>query len=168
MSDEICGEPTADGSPCENPACRTDGKCWMHTEADESANVGRPSKLSYERQERIAAAVEEGVPLVAACRLNGISHETHSNWMEKGAEQEEGPHAEYFGRLTRALGEDQKQKTQQMWEAAQKTNDTATMLTVLKQRYQETWQDSDIGEAKPGTRQKIPEQVVSEWYERNG
>jgi hypothetical protein len=65
------------------------------------------------------------------------------------------------------LGEDQKQKTQQMWEAAQKTNDTATMLTVLKQRYQETWQDSDIGEATRGTRQQIPEQVVSEWYERN-
>lgn len=167
MSEDICGEPTEDGTPCEHPACRTDGKCWIHTEADEGADVGRPSKLSYERQERIAADVEDGVPLVAACRINGITHETHDNWMEKGSEQDEGPHAEYFGRLARALGEDEKQKTQQMWEAAQKANDTATMLTVLKQRYPETWGNSDIGEAMRGTRQQIPEQVVSEWYERS-
>jgi len=166
MTDDLCGSTnTSSGVPCKWNIAKK-GECPFHNTDDPPEN-GRPTKLSYERQERIATAVEEGVPLVAACRLNNISHETHTNWMEKGQEEDEGPYADYFGRLTRALGTDQEKKTQQLWEAAQETNDTATMLTVLKQRYPETWQDQDIGEAQPGVRQSIPEDLVKEWYEQS-
>lgn len=150
--DEVCGEEKNNGEPCTFDPKYRDGKCGHHTECDEPIDdghdgPGRPTKLSKDRQERIATAIEEGVPLVAACRLNDITHETHSNWMERGEEQEEGIYAEYFGRLTRALGHDQREKTQALWETAKQSKDTGTMLTILKQRYPETWGETDIGEA---------------------
>lgn len=144
---EKCGSTeTHSGEPCGNSASEDDGYCHLHTQDGE--NQRGHKKLSHDRQEKIALALEQGVPLVAACRLNGITHKTHRNWMQKGEEQEEGPYAQYFQRLTRALGHDQSEKTQKLWETAEKANDTATMLTILKQRYPETWQDQDIGEAR--------------------
>jgi hypothetical protein len=170
MTDE-CGHIKNDGDPCTFTAKYPDGKCGHHTEADEPIDTGqdgpgRPTKLTKERQERIATAIEEGVPLVAACRLNDITHQTHSNWMERGEDQDEGIYAEYFGRLTRALGHDQSEKTKKLWDAAEKANDTGTMLTILKQRYPETWADTDIGEAG-GVRQQIPDELVEAWYGNN-
>ena len=146
MSDELCGfENTTTGKPCRNEAVEDDGRCHIHTR-DEDAQRGH-RKLSHERQERIATAIESGVPLVAACRLNSITYQTHKNWMEQGQDEAEGPFNDYFERLTRALGHDQKDKTATLWEAAKRQGDTKTMLTILKQRYPETWGDSDIGEA---------------------
>lgn len=143
---EICGSTdTKSGDPCKTPA----HLCQWH--GDESnPDGGRPTKLTYERQEAIAAAIEDGEPVVAACRQNEISHQTHANWMERGRDQDEGVYAEYFGRLARALGHDQSKKTKQMWATAQAEGDVDAMLTVLKQRYPETWQDQDLGEAKGG------------------
>lgn len=156
---EKCGyEGTHSGEACGNPPSEPDGRCHIHTQTE---NQRGHQKLSHERQERIATAIEEGVPLVAACRLNGITHKTHRRWMELGEEQEEGPYAEYCQRLTRALGHDQREKTAALWEAAERTNDTKTMLTILKQRYRETWDDQDIGEAQ-GTREFVFRREVVE------
>ena len=161
---ENCGSTdTHSGEPCGNNPSEPDGLCHLHTKVGEQKGH---KKLSHERQERIAHEIETGTPIVAACRLNDITYETHRQWMDKGKEQEEGPFAEYFARLSRALGADQSKKTEVMWEKALETGDTSLMLTVLKQRYPETWQDQDIGEAMRGTRQKIPDKLVNEWYER--
>jgi len=164
---ETCGHTKNDGEPCTFPVKYPDGKCGHHTDCEEpieqeNNGPGRPTKLTKERQERIATAVEEGVPLVAACRMNDIAHQTHSNWMERGQEQDEGIFAEYFGRLARALGHDQNEKTQEMWEAAKERNDTGAMLTVLKQRYPETWGESDIGEANT-VKLEVSERVTNSW-----
>lgn len=144
-NEKICGSTeTTSGNPCE---WKPGPSCPFHNENKTPPDNGRPTKLSKDRQERIAIAIEEGVPLVAACKLNGITHETHSNWMKRGEQEEEGPYADYFGRLTRALGHDQREKTNVLWETAMETGDTQTMLTILKQRYPDTWSEQDIGEA---------------------
>ena len=143
---ETCGfDNTTTGEPCQNTPNLPDDRCHLHTEVGEQRGH---KKLSKERQERIATAIESGVPLVAACRLNGITYQTHSNWMTQGEDQDEGPFNDYFERLARALGSDQKDKTATLWRIAEERGDTATMLTILKQRYPETWQDQDIGEAR--------------------
>ena len=82
--------------------------------------------------------------------------------MLQGEDQEEGPFADYFQRLTRALGADQSKKTETMWETAKETGDTSLMLTVLKQRYPETWQDTDIGEAKRSLEVLLPENAAKQ------
>ena len=160
MTDNICGSTeTHSGEPCQNNPSEDDGHCWMHTNEGEQRGH---KKLSHDRQESMALALEEGVPLVAACRLNGITHKTHRNWMEKGEDESEGPYNDYFQRLTRALGHDQSEKTQELWEQAKRKGDTATMLTIIKQRYPETWQDQDIGEAKRSLNVMLPESAAKE------
>lgn len=149
MTDDTCGSTdTATGDPCQRQAgWGTDldhGRCKAHRER------GRPTKLTYDRQEAIAAAIEDGDPIVAACRKNGITHKTHTNWMDRGKQQDEGVFADYFRRLAHALGHDQSEKTDVVWERAKAEGDVDAMLTVLKQRYPETWQDQDLGEAKGG------------------
>lgn len=144
-SNDTCGyEDTTTGEPCKRAAGwgtdRDYGRCKDHQER------GRPSKLSYERQENIASAVEDGDPLVAACRANGITHQTHRNWFKRGQEEDEGPYADYFERLARALAFDQSKKSKVLWETAEQRGDTQAMLTVLKQRYPETWEEMELGD----------------------
>lgn len=158
MTDSCGSTNTTTGHPCKNDA---DSCPWHDT--DDPPETGRPSKLTKDRQERIATAIEEGMPLVAACRLNSITYQTHQNWMDKGEEQEEDIYAEYFERLARALGHDQAKKTATIWDKAVEQGNVGMMLTVLKQRYPETWQDQDIGEAAAQNVINIPESVAKEW-----
>lgn len=163
MTDDRCGSTdTSSGDPCQRPAgWGTDldhGPCSTHR------GPGRPTKLTKDRQERIATEIESGTPLVAACRLNEITHQTHKNWYDRGkreaARDEDNIYTEYFGRLARALGHDESKKSAQMWEAAVEANDVPSMQTVLKQRYPETWQDQDLGEAQGGIPLVVPENAL--------
>lgn len=72
-----------DGTPCENPASRPDGRCHMHTDIGDSTDVGRNSKLTRERQESIVQLLEDGHSIAAACRCNGIDWATFYRWLEK-------------------------------------------------------------------------------------
>jgi len=105
MSSDTCNATTADGTPCKNSACRSDGRCWIHTQTDESADIGRDSKLTKQRQEAIAAMIENGHSVTAAARNNGVTKQTVMNWLGKGENQDSGIYADFFDRYTRARGE---------------------------------------------------------------
>lgn len=51
-------------------------------------NVGRPSKLTPERQQVIVEAIRKGVPAETSARATGISGTTFYNWMSKGPRTE--------------------------------------------------------------------------------
>lgn len=160
MSDrDICGSAdTSSGDPCQRDAGW--GTDVDHGPCKDHRGPGRPSDLTHDRQEAIASEIESGTPVVAACRLNGITHKTHRRWMKRGDQQDHGIYAEYCQRLARALGHDQSTKTEVLWETAEASNDTATMLTVLKQRYPETWEDQNIGEAQGGIPLVVPDNAI--------
>jgi hypothetical protein len=80
--------------------------------------------------------------------------------MNRGEQQDEGVFAEYCTRLARALGFDQREKTEVLWETAEESNDTGTMLTVLKQRYPETWGEQDLGEAQGAVPLVVPDNAM--------
>jgi len=163
MSDEICGEPTADGSPCENPACRTDGKCWMHTQADEPADVGRDSKLNVERQEQIAQAVEQGKSLTSAARMAGVDRTTVYGWIDKGEAQDEGIYAEFYNRLTRAKGHGEEFYFNLALEMAKENGDHRFIASLMKQRYPDSWGDTETGVEADETVINIPDSVAEKW-----
>lgn len=151
MSNEICGHPTADDDPCQLPASFDDDRCHHHTDTPEGPeDVGRPSKLTKQRQEDIAAAVEQGASWNEATRKNGVHPETARTWLRKGEEQEEGVYAEFHSRLTRAKGEGEGTYRQALLRIAIENNDTATLMTMLKQRYPEEWGDVDRGDQAGG------------------
>jgi transposase-like protein len=150
MSDkDTCGHPTADGSPCQHPATEGDS-CWIPSHGGSADDHGRDPKLTKERQEAIASAIEQGASITEAARKNGIHRETFGNWMKKGQEQGEGIYADFFDRLTRARGQGEASYRSALMQIAIESDDTATLMAMLKQRYPESWGDVDRGEQQGG------------------
>jgi len=77
--DDICGHPTADGSPCQNPP--TDGdSCYLNEHGGDAAPSGRPTKLDEHRSD-IMSAAREGMSLQGCARVAGIAEKTLHNWI---------------------------------------------------------------------------------------
>lgn len=152
MTDENCGyEDTTSGEPCKRTAGWgrdvDEGYCKDHADDDDGGDSAhRPTKLSHARQESIATMIEQGHSINASCRSNGIHRESFYNWMRKGEEQEEGEYADFFDRLTRALGEGERMYENLLLEIARENEDAATVMSMLKQRYPESWGDVNRGE----------------------
>lgn len=130
-----CGAPTTDGDPC-----RRGPNCPYHQQP-EPPDSGRPTKLTRERQERIAAMLEEGHSISAATRANGISHETYHSWGRKGENQEEGVYAEFSDRMSRARAEGERQYIEKAQEAAIQSKNASALLKMAQLQYPKSWGD---------------------------
>jgi transposase-like protein len=146
---DICGHPTADGAPCQNPPSEGD-HCWLGGHGGD-VTPGRdrepPSKAT---QEQIASVIEDGGSLREASRKSGVHREQIGRWMEYGADEDAGPFQEFRDRLIRARGEGEGQYRKALIDIAHENDDTATLMAMLKQRYPESWGDVDRGEQASG------------------
>jgi len=64
--------------------------------------VGHPTKLNPERAALIIKAIENGCTRKTAAQAAGIDIGTFCNWMNRGAEEEEGAYHQFFQGVTRA------------------------------------------------------------------
>jgi transposase-like protein len=64
--------------------------------------MGRPTKLTPEIAERIAALVAEGNYAETAAECEGVNRATFYRWMEQGARDESGPFRDFRDSVTRA------------------------------------------------------------------
>ena len=159
---ERCGEPIGEdsnGSPCKRPAGwgtdRDHGPCRDHPPdengddgnngGEEEFSLGRDTKLTKNRQERIAGMIENGHSITAACRTNGISTSTFYNWIEWGEEGCDPIFSEFLDRIARARGAGESGLVNDILDAAREQGDTRTLLSVLRSRYPESWADADAG-----------------------
>jgi len=159
MSDDVetCGHPTADGSPCGNPPGEN-GWCWIpsHNPGDNSDNAGRPSKLTRERCDRITSSIAEGKSIVSAARMESVHPATVYAWIEKGEDHDTDPEFDvdpygYFHeRFVRARGLGEDAYVQDVLDIAREQGDLSTLLSMLKQRYPESWGDVERGEQAGG------------------
>lgn len=124
--DELCGEETSKGTPCQNPA----DSCPWHD--DDPPETGRPSKLSHDRQEGIALALEAGVSFKNACEANGIDAETGHRWLRLGEDQEEGELCEFYDRITHARGVGKQELSNSIVRIAKQQDDARTLLKYLQ------------------------------------
>lgn len=157
---DVCGHPTkgGEGPPCQNPA--TEGKsCWIPAHGGSAEDHGRPfpspEKLNLQRQEDIAQTVEQGKSLSAASRMSGITPSTTIRWLQLGEEQDEGPYADFYERLTRALGHGQDTWESMLLAAAE--DDPATIMAVLKTQFPDAWGDANRGEQSAGVTVQLGE-----------
>ena len=159
MSDDkpTCNAETEAGEQCKN-AASDNGYCWIPShnpdiEGDEYP-AGRSSKLTLERQERIASMIEQGHSMTAAARANGINKATLFNWMARGeAENTAGNENEYtalYDRVTRARGTGEQNYVNHIRKLADESNDTAALISMLRQRYPESWGDVNRGKQAGG------------------
>lgn len=152
MSDEFCGyEDTTTGHPCRHQS----GSCPFPSHRGEpipngGSSPGRNSKLTLERQEQIATSIESGKSVVSACRMAGIERATFYNWMDRGEGESETIYADFFDRIARARGHGEDYYVGAILNIARENDDVGTLLSMLKQRYPESWGDVKRGEQTGG------------------
>lgn len=82
---ETCGHiKESNGEACELPACRSDGKCWHHTETGERLehDGGRPHLLEKHREEILEYA-RDGMSVKDCAGIAGVTKNTLYNWLEE-------------------------------------------------------------------------------------
>ena len=135
----------------------------MHTDVDEPDNIGRDSKLTKEREEQIASAIEDGKSMVSAARMAGVSPNAVYSWLEKGEEQEEGIYAMFHDRLTRAKGHGEDHYFNLAMELAKENGDHRFIASLMKQRYPDSWGETDTGVDADTVKLEVSERVAETW-----
>jgi len=169
MSDtsEQCGHETAEGEPCSLPGSYPDGRCHHHTQAEDTGNNGRPTKLSYEKQEKIASDIEQGRSMASAARKQNLSTQTIHNWMQRGEsdleEGKENQYTDFFERITRAKGYGEEWYFQAIMDLAKENEDHRFLMSLMKQRYPDSWGDTETGVDADTVKLEVSERVASTW-----
>jgi len=81
MSEDICGHPTADGSPCENPASDGDS-CWIPAHGGSADNHGRDFLLSEADHEDILEAARLGMSKAGCARAAGTGPDQLQRYLD--------------------------------------------------------------------------------------
>lgn len=165
---DICGSTdTTSGEPCKfSPGA----SCPWHNEDKETPDNGRPTKLSYERQEKIATAIEKGKSLNSASRMAGVDPATVYNWIDRGESEKkagkENEFTDFYERITHAKGHGEDFYFSLALQLARENEDHRFIASLLKQRYPDSWAGSDDSPGvndDPGTVINIPDRVAKQW-----
>lgn len=142
MSEDICGyEDTSSGEPCEwSPG----DSCPFHN-VDDPPDNGRPTKLTKEREEKIAQAIEDGKSMRSAARMAGVHPNTIFAWLDRGEGQDEGIYADFHDRIERARGHGEDYYHSLAMELAIENGDHRFIASLMKQRYPESWGETETG-----------------------
>jgi len=158
--DTHCGHDTADGSPC----LRTTGgeTCWDHAD-DDRGTAGRNHKLTKEREEEIAQALEAGKSMTSAARMAGVSRNTVYSWIERGEQEENTVFAEFHDRIRRARGHGEDFYFTLALQLAKENEDHRFIASLMKQRYPQEWAETETGVDGDTTVINLPDSVTNEW-----
>lgn len=170
MSDDKCGHPTdgGDGGPCQNPAT-DDGSCWLDAHGGSSNKSGRPTKLSHAKQEAIAADIEQGRSMRSAARKQDLTPQTVMNWMQRGEadleEDKENEYTQFFERITRAKGYGEEWYMKTIIELAEENEDHRFLMSLMKQRYPDSWGETETGVEADTVKLEVSSDVKRTWPE---
>jgi hypothetical protein len=159
---DICGVETTKGEPCQNPA----ESCPWH-DVDEKPDTGRNTKLSLERQEKIASAIEQGKSITSAARMAGVDRTTVYGWLDRGeADIESGKEnvfTEFYHRLTRAKGYGEDFYFELALDLARENGDHQFIASLMKQRYPDSWGETETGVSSPDIEISVSEATYETW-----
>ena len=164
MSDDTCGHPTGDGSPCDNPATEGD-HCWIKSHGGH-AQPGRDSKLTKKRQSGIANILADGKSVEHAARAHGITPQTVYNWLQRGESDldrdEHTIYRDFFEEIARARADGEDRYFTTVWELAREQGDHRFLASLMKQRYPDSWGDTDTGVDARKLEVHLPENALKD------
>lgn len=99
--------------------------------------MARPTKLTPEIQDRIVTAIRAGNYMETAAAYAGIARSTFNEWIRRGAEEQEGPFAEFAAAVEQALAAAEARDVALIGQAAQKEWQAAAWR--LERRLPERW-----------------------------
>ncbi len=167
--DEICGETKTDGEKCTFDAKYKDGKCGHHT--DHGEEQGRPSKLTKGIVDKITRHIAEGKSDAEAFRKVSLHPSTKGNWLQKvdpedvdrTPEFEDDPYGYFFRRYTHAKGLGEEWYTDNIMDLAVEQGDLRVLLSMMKQRYPDSWSETETGVDADTTIINVPDSVAEKW-----
>ena len=162
--DELCGAETSKGGTCQNPA---DSCPWHNT--DNPPENGRPSKLTHSVQEAIASDIERGRSMRSAARKQDLTPQTIMNWMQRGEgdleENKANEYTDFFQRITRAKGYGEEWYMKTIIELAEENEDHRFLMSLMKQRYPDSWGDTETGVEADTVKLEVSSDVKRTWPE---
>jgi len=164
---DICGSmDTSTGEPCQ---FKPGDSCPWH-DTENPPDTGRPSKLSYDRQEKIASALENGKSISIAARKNDVSPKTVANWAEKGEADiengKENEYTEFFRRFRRAKGYKEDWYLNMIMELARENEDHRFLMSMLKNEFPDEWGNTETGVDADTVKLEVSERVKESWPEQ--
>jgi hypothetical protein len=159
---DICGSTdTTTGEPCQfSPG----SSCPWH-DTENPPDNGRDSKLTKQREEQIAQAIERGKSLNSAARMADVTPQTVYNWLDRGEGQEQGVYRDFFERIAQAKGYGEDFYFTLALKLARENQDHRFIASLMKQRYPDSWGDTDTGVDADIVDVNISEEVASTWPE---
>lgn len=103
--------------------------------------MGRPSKLTPERQQKLADAIRAGNYYETACTYAGIDYSTFRLWMTAGEKATRGKFFEFFETITRAESEAEARAVA-LWQKAMPEDWRAAQM-FLERRHPDRWGKQD-------------------------
>lgn len=163
MTEDVCGSTnTTSNNPCQwNTAER--GPCPFHDDDTPTPDNGRDSKLTKERQSGIANKLANGKSIESAARMHGITPQTVYNWLDRGMDEENTIYADFFEEITRARGQGEEKYFNTIWELAREQGDHRFLASLMKQRYPDSWGDTETGVEADTVQLEVSERVTSSW-----
>jgi hypothetical protein len=119
-----------------------------------------------ERQEKIAQAIEAGKSMTIAARKAGVSRNAVYSWIEKGEDQDEGVYADFNDRIRRARGEGEDFYLSLALQMAKENGDHRFIASLMKQRYPDSWGETDTGVEADTVKLEVSENVKNSWPEQ--
>ena len=132
------------------------------------SKVGRPSKLTESRMEKLIEALRSGSYRIDACRAASIHYNTLLAWEKKGKSQTSGEYVEFLEALRRAEAEAVVSNIEVITKAAQ-SGDWRAAAWFLEHKYPNNWarlEKRAVEDIMPDTnRDVIQERVEKYWAE---
>src|SRR5665811_2371089 len=100
--------------------------------------VGRPSKLTESRMEKLIEALRSGSYRIDACRTAGIHYNTLLAWEKKGEDEQSGENVEFLDALRKAEAEAVITNVEVITRAAQ-DGDWKAAAWFLEHKYPDKW-----------------------------
>jgi hypothetical protein len=135
--------------------------------------IGRPSKLTESRMQKLTEALRSGSYRIDACRAAGIHYNTLLAWEKKGESQMSGEYVEFLEALREAEAEAVVSNIKIITGAAQR-GDWRAAAWFLEHKYPNNWARLDkraIKDMIPDTTKDVIQERINEYWaeaERRG
>jgi len=105
--------------------------------------------------------------MASAARKQNLSTQTIHNWMQRGEsdleEGKENQYTDFFERITRAKGYGEEWYFQAIMDLAKENEDHRFLMSLMKQRYPDSWGDTETGVDADTVKLEVSERVASTW-----
>ena len=113
---------------------------------DKKQIIGRPTKLTPERQAKIVELVAKGNYLITACQATGIDKSTYLRWLARGEKEGENSGGLYFNfclAIKKAESDAEIELASMIRETALEKREWLPGMTFLERRHPERWGRKD-------------------------